>query len=84
MEWKFTEEGERVRVSIRTGRIIPKPVVERRDGIVPQQWKGERVCVCVLTGGGILFSHKFIPRVAESQRLKLAFVHFSTVCRLEN
>uniref|UniRef100_H2N0Y5 Large ribosomal subunit protein uL24m n=1 Tax=Oryzias latipes TaxID=8090 RepID=H2N0Y5_ORYLA len=41
VEWKYTEEGERVRVSVRTGRIIPKPVVERRDGIVPQQWKGE-------------------------------------------
>ncbi|KAL7381878.1 hypothetical protein ABVT39_012775 [Epinephelus coioides] len=39
VEWRFTEEGERVRVSVRTGRIIPKPVVERRDGIVPQQWK---------------------------------------------
>lgn len=39
IEWRFTEEGERVRVSLRTGRIIPKPVVERRDGIVPQQWK---------------------------------------------
>ncbi|XP_039976885.1 probable 39S ribosomal protein L24, mitochondrial [Xiphias gladius] len=39
VEWKFTEEGERVRVSVRTGRIIPKPVVERRDGIVPEQWK---------------------------------------------
>ncbi|XP_072226876.1 large ribosomal subunit protein uL24m [Leuresthes tenuis] len=39
IDWKFTEEGERVRVSGRTGRIIPKPVVERRDGIVPQQWK---------------------------------------------
>ncbi|XP_026202608.1 probable 39S ribosomal protein L24, mitochondrial [Anabas testudineus] len=39
VEWKFTEEGERVRVSMRTGRIIPKPVVERRDGIVPEQWK---------------------------------------------
>ncbi|XP_024153958.1 probable 39S ribosomal protein L24, mitochondrial [Oryzias melastigma] len=39
VEWKYTEEGERVRVSVRTGRIIPKPVVERRDGIVPQQWK---------------------------------------------
>lgn len=40
VEWKYTEEGERVRVSVRTGRIIPKPVVERRDGVVPQQWKG--------------------------------------------
>ncbi|XP_056269570.1 probable 39S ribosomal protein L24, mitochondrial [Pseudoliparis swirei] len=39
VQWKFTEEGDRVRVSLRTGRIIPKPVVERRDGIVPQQWK---------------------------------------------
>ncbi|KAF3834089.1 hypothetical protein F7725_025293 [Dissostichus mawsoni] len=39
VEWKFTEEGDRVRVSLRTGRIIPKPVVERRDGIVPEQWK---------------------------------------------
>lgn len=39
VEWRFTEEGERVRVSLRTGRIIPKPLVERRDGIVPQQWK---------------------------------------------
>ncbi|KAM7384401.1 hypothetical protein PAMA_011653 [Pampus argenteus] len=39
VEWRFTEEGERVRVSLRSGRILPKPVVERRDGIVPQQWK---------------------------------------------
>lgn len=39
VEWKYTEEGEKVRVSVRTGRIIPKPVVERRDSIVPQQWK---------------------------------------------
>ncbi|XP_060948992.1 large ribosomal subunit protein uL24m [Limanda limanda] len=39
VEWKFTEEGDRVRVSLRTGRIIPKPVVQRRDGIVPEQWK---------------------------------------------
>ncbi|KAG7268582.1 hypothetical protein CRUP_003191 [Coryphaenoides rupestris] len=39
IEWKFTEEGERVRVSSRTGRIIPRPVSERCDGIVPQQWK---------------------------------------------
>ncbi|XP_056157826.1 probable 39S ribosomal protein L24, mitochondrial [Lampris incognitus] len=39
VEWKFTEEGDRVRVSLRTGRIIPKPIVQRRDGIVPEQWK---------------------------------------------
>ncbi|XP_062291959.1 large ribosomal subunit protein uL24m [Scomber scombrus] len=39
VEWRFTEEGEKVRVSLRTGRIVPKPVLERRDGIVPQQWK---------------------------------------------
>ncbi|XP_041811727.1 probable 39S ribosomal protein L24, mitochondrial [Chelmon rostratus] len=39
VEWRYTEEGERVRVSLRTGRIITKPVVERRDGIIPEQWK---------------------------------------------
>nr|XP_033781112.1 39S ribosomal protein L24, mitochondrial [Geotrypetes seraphini] len=39
VEWRFTEEGERVRVSTRTGRIIPKPVFERTDGIIPEQWK---------------------------------------------
>lgn len=25
IEWRFTEEGEKVRVSTRTGRIIPLP-----------------------------------------------------------
>ncbi|XP_062897735.1 large ribosomal subunit protein uL24m [Mobula hypostoma] len=39
IEWKFTEEGEKVRVSTRSGRIIPKPVFQRKDGIVPEQWK---------------------------------------------
>ncbi|XP_072530808.1 large ribosomal subunit protein uL24m [Salminus brasiliensis] len=39
IEWRFTEEGERVRVSVRTGRIIPKPLFQRKDGIIPLQWK---------------------------------------------
>ncbi|XP_053330280.1 39S ribosomal protein L24, mitochondrial [Spea bombifrons] len=39
VEWRYTEEGEKVRVSVRTGRIIPKPVLQRRDGIIPEQWK---------------------------------------------
>lgn len=39
VDWRFTEEGEKVRVSSRTGRIIPKPPFQRRDGIVPEQWK---------------------------------------------
>lgn len=29
-----------MRVSARTGRIINKPEVQRRDGIIPEQWKG--------------------------------------------
>ncbi|OWK04502.1 MRPL24, partial [Cervus elaphus hippelaphus] len=36
--WRFTEAGERVRVSTRSGRIIPKPDVPRADGIVPETW----------------------------------------------
>ncbi|KAJ8267514.1 hypothetical protein COCON_G00126860 [Conger conger] len=39
VQWRFTEEGEKVRVSVRTGRIIPRPVFQRKDGIVPSQWK---------------------------------------------
>ncbi|KAM5129064.1 large ribosomal subunit protein uL24m [Mantella aurantiaca] len=39
VEWRYTEEGERVRVSLRSGRIIPKPEFQRRDGIIPEQWK---------------------------------------------
>ena len=42
VEWRYTEEGERVRVSLRSGRIIPLPMRQRRDGIVPEQWIGER------------------------------------------
>ncbi|KAB0387632.1 hypothetical protein FD755_002588 [Muntiacus reevesi] len=38
VEWRFTEAGERVRVSTRSGRIIPKPDVPRADGIVPETW----------------------------------------------
>jgi len=42
VEWRYTEEGERVRVSLRSGRIIPLPLRQRRDGIVPEQWIGEQ------------------------------------------
>ncbi|EFB18494.1 hypothetical protein PANDA_016707, partial [Ailuropoda melanoleuca] len=38
VEWRFTEAGERVRVSSRSGRIIPKPDFPRADGIVPETW----------------------------------------------
>uniref|UniRef100_A0A672UY20 Large ribosomal subunit protein uL24m n=1 Tax=Strigops habroptila TaxID=2489341 RepID=A0A672UY20_STRHB len=41
VQWRYTEEGERVRVSLRSGRIIPLPLQQRRDGIVPEQWIGE-------------------------------------------
>ncbi|XP_068189458.1 large ribosomal subunit protein uL24m [Antennarius striatus] len=37
--WRYTEEGSRVRVSVRTGRIINKPPVVRRDGVVTEGWK---------------------------------------------
>ncbi|XP_072346721.1 large ribosomal subunit protein uL24m [Scyliorhinus torazame] len=41
VDWRYTEEGDKVRVSARSGRIIPKPVFQRKDGIVPEQWKGK-------------------------------------------
>uniref|UniRef100_UPI00358E3F5C large ribosomal subunit protein uL24m n=1 Tax=Myxine glutinosa TaxID=7769 RepID=UPI00358E3F5C len=39
VEWRYTAEGERVRVSTLTGRIIPLPPEQRKDGIIPSQWK---------------------------------------------
>uniref|UniRef100_A0A8B9ZIY4 Large ribosomal subunit protein uL24m n=1 Tax=Anas platyrhynchos TaxID=8839 RepID=A0A8B9ZIY4_ANAPL len=33
VQWRYTEEGERVRVSLRTGRILPLPLRQRRDGV---------------------------------------------------
>ncbi|KAI1229914.1 hypothetical protein IHE44_0010619 [Lamprotornis superbus] len=41
VEWRYTEEGERVRVSLRSGRILPVPPQPHKDGIVPEQWTGE-------------------------------------------
>lgn len=41
VEWRYTEEGERVRVSLRSGRILPVPPQPHKDGIVPEQWIGE-------------------------------------------
>ncbi|EHA99538.1 39S ribosomal protein L24, mitochondrial [Heterocephalus glaber] len=38
IEWRFTEAGERVRISARSGRIIPKPEFPRADGIIPETW----------------------------------------------
>lgn len=41
IEWRFTEKGERVRVSARTGRIVPLPAKAAmlEDFIVPDQYK---------------------------------------------
>ena len=37
MEWRYTEEGDKVRVSKRTGRIVPLPAGyhECEDGVIP-------------------------------------------------
>ena len=40
MSYHFTEKGEKVRVSERTGRIIPKPPWERRDWKLRSAVKG--------------------------------------------
>jgi hypothetical protein len=42
VEWRFTEKGERVRVSVRTGRIIPLPngAKELEDFINPLTYSG--------------------------------------------
>lgn len=43
MEWRWTEEGEKVRVSTRTGRIIPIPMTskETMDYKLPHLYKDQ-------------------------------------------
>jgi large subunit ribosomal protein L24 len=43
IEWRYTESGEKVRVSVRTGRIIPIPKAaeETRDYKTKATYKGE-------------------------------------------
>lgn len=41
MEWRYTEEGEKVRVSTRTGRIIPVPEQETEDFVEAKFYKGK-------------------------------------------
>lgn len=40
MTYRYTEKGEKVRVSTRSGHIIPKPAWERRDWKVRSAVKG--------------------------------------------
>ena len=42
-EWRYTEKGERVRVSTRTGRIVPLPdqSYELEDGVLPSIYQGK-------------------------------------------
>ena len=41
VSYRFSEKGERIRVSSRTGRIIPKPPWERRDWKSREAVKGQ-------------------------------------------
>ena len=43
MEWRYTEDGESVRVSVRTGRVIPLPAQakELEDFVLPALYAGE-------------------------------------------
>lgn len=42
VEWRYTEEGEKVRVSTRTGRIIPLSIIleETKDYKTKSSYKG--------------------------------------------
>lgn len=43
IEWRVRESGEEIRVSTRTGRIIPIPhdAQEMEDGVLPQAYSGK-------------------------------------------
>jgi len=43
IEWRYTDSGERVRVSVKTGRIIPLPIgaSELDDFVNPKLYEGQ-------------------------------------------
>ena len=43
VDWQYTEDGEKVRVSKRTGRIVPLPPAyhEYPDGTIPEYYVGK-------------------------------------------
>ncbi len=45
VEWRYTDEGEEVRVSTRTGYVIPLPTEADKleDGILPQTYEGTSI-----------------------------------------
>ena len=53
IEWRYTEKGERVRVSVRSGRIIPLPggAQELEDFVNPLQYAGLNEFLCGLLLG---------------------------------
>lgn len=45
VEWRYTEKGERVRISLRSGRVVPVPIVSREtyDYKTPNSYEGTRL-----------------------------------------
>lgn len=50
IEWRYTETGVRVRVSLRTGRIIPLPIGagELEDFVNPARYEGRDPISCLI------------------------------------
>lgn len=48
IQWRYTEKGEKVRVSVRSGRIVPVPIVAREtyDFKTPTSYEGiyDQIC----------------------------------------
>lgn len=62
VEWRFTEEGEKVRVSVRTGRIIPIPKMnqETKDYKTESTYQAKEKD----TEGGVASEITFNPTLA--------------------
>ena len=61
VEWRFTEEGEEVRVSARTGRIVPLPPDKWDDLVTPQQYiRTYALCLNAIVTSRRCFVHVFI------------------------
>lgn len=64
IKYQYTEEGERVRVSRRSGRVIPKPIelLERKDFKSRSGYVGKSKLVVIKTSSACVSTWSFVMR----------------------
>ena len=85
IEWRYTEKGERVRVSVKSGRIIPLPsgAKELEDFVNPEIYEGMNFMNHSSTAMTLCFGFDLMLMLLWCMQYKVydynPFVQFSSV-----